>query len=122
MGISKEDLAEIKKELFKERHRILSEGDKTLGNGLQQSPDDLPDFADQSSFESDRNFLLRLRDRERRLLAKIDEALQRIEEGTFGICEECGKQIGIKRLKARPVVSMCIECKTKQEEEEKKFI
>ena len=93
-----------------------------MGNGLQQSPEDLPDFADQSSFESDRNFLLRLRDRERKLLAKIDEALQRINDGTFGICEECEKEIGIKRLKARPVVSLCIECKTKQEEEEKKFV
>ncbi|MGA1840626.1 MAG: RNA polymerase-binding protein DksA [bacterium] len=119
--MSKEDLSEIRKELLKERSRIISEGDKTLGIGLQQSPDDLPDFADQSSFESDRNFLLRLRDRERRLLAKIDDALQRIEDGSFGICEECGKDIGIKRLKARPVVTLCIECKTKQEEEEKKM-
>jgi len=122
MSITKEDLAEIKRVLLKERSRILSEGDKTLGNGLQQSPDDLPDFADQSSFESDRNFLLRLRDRERKLLAKIDDALQRIEDGSFGTCEECGKEIGLKRLKARPVVTLCIECKTKQEEEEKKFI
>ncbi|MBN2373568.1 RNA polymerase-binding protein DksA [bacterium] len=122
MSISKEDLAEIKNELLKERARIISEGDKTLGNGLQQSPEDLPDFADQSSFESDRNFILRLRDRERKLLAKIDEALQRINDGTFGICEMCEKEIGIKRLKARPVVSLCIECKTKQENEEKKFV
>ena len=121
MSISKEDLSEIRKELLKERSRIIYEGDKTLGIGLQQSPDDLPDFADQSSFESDRNFLLRLRDRERRLLTKIDDALQRIEDGSFGICEDCGKDIGIKRLKARPVVTLCIECKTKQEEEEKKM-
>lgn len=121
MSISKEDLAEIKKELLKERNRILTEGDKTLGIGLQQNPDDLPDFADQSSFESDRNFVLRLRDRERKLLAKIDEALQRIEDGSFGICEECGTEIGIKRLKARPVVTLCIECKTRQEEEERKL-
>ena len=122
MSISKENLADIKKDLIKERNRILSEGDKTLENGLQQSPENLPDFADQSSFESDRNFLLRLRDRERKLLTKIDEALQRIEDGTFGICEECDREIGIKRLKARPVVTLCIECKTKQEEEEKKYL
>ncbi len=121
MSISKEDLSEIKKELLKERSRIFPRVIK-LWIGLQQSPDDLPDFADQSSFESDRNFLLRLRDRERRLLAKIDDALQRIEEGTFGTCEECGKDIGLKRLKARPVVTLCIECKTKQEEEEKKML
>lgn len=121
MSITKEDLAEIKKSLLKERARIISEGDKTLGVGLQQSPDDLPDFADQSSFESDRNFVLRLRDRERKLLNKIDDALHKIEEGNFGICEDCGNEIGIKRLKARPVVTLCIECKTRQEEEEKKL-
>ncbi len=121
MSISKEDLAEIKSGLLKEKSRIISEGGKTLGNGLQQSQDDLPDFADQSSFESDRNFLLRLRDRERKLLAKIDDALQRIEDGTFGTCKGCDMEIGIKRLKARPVVTLCIECKTKQEEEEKKL-
>ena len=121
MSISKEDLAEIKGTLLKERSRIISEGDRTLGSGLQQSPDDLPDFADKSSFESDRNFLLRLRDRERKLLAKIDDALERIEDGTFGTCVECGTEIGIKRLKARPVVTLCIECKTKQEEEERKM-
>ena len=92
-----------------------------MGNGLQQSQDDLPDFADQSSFESDRNFILRLRDRERKLLSKIDDALDRIEKKTFGKCESCGKEIGIKRLKARPVGTLCIECKTRQEKEEKRF-
>ena len=107
MSISKKDLEEIKDVLLKERSRIISEADRTLGSGLQQSPDDLPDFADQSSFESDRNFLLRLRDRERKLLSKIDDALQKIEDGEFGICEECGKEIGIKRLKAWPVVTLC---------------
>ena len=63
--------------------------------------------------------MLRLRDRERLLLKKIDEAVERIDNGTFGICEECGNRIGVKRIGARPVTTLCIECKTRQEEEEK---
>ncbi|MCL6583456.1 MAG: RNA polymerase-binding protein DksA [bacterium] len=117
--ISAEDLAAIKKELLKERARILAAGDKTIEDGLQQNPEDLPDFADQSSFESDRNFMLRMRDRERKLLAKIDQALERIEDGTFGICDNCGEEIGLKRLIARPVVTLCVHCKELQEKQEK---
>jgi DnaK suppressor protein len=64
--------------------------------------------------------VLRIRDRERKLIFKIQEALTRIDEGTFGICEECGEEIGIERLKARPVTTLCIECKSSQEVEEKK--
>ena len=74
---------------------------------------------DQASAEIDRNFMLRLKGRERKLLKKIDQALEKIEGGTYGICEACGEEINIKRLKARPVTTMCIECKTEQEEEEK---
>jgi len=119
--ISAEDLAIIKKELLKERARILEAGDRTIENGLQQNPEDLPDFADQSSFESDRNFILRMRDRERKLLVKIDEALERMETGTFGICDKCGEEIGLKRLVARPVVTLCVQCKTLQEKQERFF-
>ncbi|OGW76209.1 MAG: hypothetical protein A3J72_07400 [Nitrospirae bacterium RIFCSPHIGHO2_02_FULL_40_19] len=76
-------------------------------------------MGDQATAETDRNFMLRLRDRERLLLKKIDEAVERIDNGTFGICEECGNRIGVKRIEARPVTTLCIECKTRQEEEEK---
>ena len=99
---------------------LLKEANKTVSE-MTDREENFPDPADRASMESDRNFELRIRDRERKLLAKIDEALQRIEEGTFGICEECGTDIGIKRLKARPVVTLCIECKTRQEEEERKM-
>jgi DnaK suppressor protein len=78
-----------------------------------------PDPVDRASLESDRNFLLRVRDRERKLMAKIQEALQRIDDGTFGICEECGCEISEGRLEARPVTTLCIECKEEQEREEK---
>jgi DnaK suppressor protein len=63
--------------------------------------------------------MLRLKEREQKLLKKIDEALDRIAQGTFGVCESCGGEIGFKRLKARPVTTLCIDCKTRQEEDEK---
>jgi DnaK suppressor protein len=76
------------------------------------------DPADRATMESDRAFTLRLRDRERMLIKKIQSAINRIENGTFGICDECGEDISIARLKARPVTKLCIDCKSKQEEEE----
>ena len=68
--------------------------------------------------ESDRNFTLRIRDRERKLIGKIREALERIDEGTFGTCDDCGEDISVKRLKARPVTTQCIDCKTEEEARE----
>ena len=75
--------------------------------------------ADRATAECDRNFLLTIRERERKLVIKIHEALQKIEEGNFGECEECGDDIGMERLKARPVTSLCIECKRRQEASER---
>jgi DnaK suppressor protein len=69
--------------------------------------------------ESDRNFLLRIKDRERKLIMKVKEALDRIDDGTFGICESCGRPISEKRLMARPVTTLCIECKTETEDQER---
>jgi len=77
------------------------------------------DPADRASQESDQFFTLRLRDRDRKLINKIKAALERIEDGTYGICEMCGEDISIPRLKARPVTTLCIQCKSKQEEDEK---
>ncbi len=99
-------------------NEILSEAEKTL-SGMTDNYSNYPDPTDRASVESDRNFELRIRDRERRLLAKIQEALARIEDGSFGICEECGEDISIKRIEARPVTTLCIDCKTKQEDYEK---
>jgi len=76
------------------------------------------DPADRATMESDRAFTLRLRDRERKLIKKIQSALQRIDDGTYGVCDECGDDISIPRLKARPVTKLCIQCKSKQETEE----
>jgi DnaK suppressor protein len=89
---------------------------------LEVPPSEQPDPTDQASFETDRNFELRLRDRDRKLVEKIKEALQRIEEGTYGVCEECGQPIGEKRLAARPVTTYCIECKEDAERRERRAV
>lgn len=77
-----------------------------------------PDMNDQATAEADQNFALRIKDRERKLIKKIDEALDRLSTRTYGICEGCGDEIPLKRLKARPVTTFCIACKTQQEQEE----
>lgn len=110
---------EIFRELLNERLKtILEEAEKTV-KGMTNDRDSFPDPTDRANLESDRNFLLRMRDRERKLIGKIKEALARIDDGTFGICEECGEDISEERLKARPMATLCIDCKTKAEEEEK---
>ena len=82
---------------------------------LRETTLDSSDFVDQAAMETDRSFRLRMRDREKKLMLKISQALTRIEEGTYGICEVCGGEISIKRLKARPVTTYCIDCKNKME-------
>ena len=117
--VEKEPFGDIRKELEKQKDAILAEAGVLLGTGLNPCNEALPDLGDQASAEADQNFTLRLREREQKLLKKIEEAIERINEGTFGSCESCGGEISVKRLKARPVTTLCIECKTKQEAEEK---
>jgi DnaK suppressor protein len=100
-------------------HALLEEAEKTVSGMGQEAEGDFPDPNDRASFESDRNFVLRIRDRERKLIAKVKEALARIDDGTFGICETCGKPISEKRLMARPVTTECIDCKTEAEKKER---
>ena len=97
---------------------LLSQANQTV-SGMTSNKENLPDPADRATLESDRNFTLRIRDRERKLIGKIKEALGRIDDGTYGICEECGEGISEARLKARPVTTLCIDCKKKQEMDEK---
>jgi DnaK suppressor protein len=110
-------IQEIKKMLIEQREKLLQEAESALNTLPEESA--FPDMGDQASVEVDRNFMLRLRGREQKLLKKIELAIEKIDNGTYGICEVCGCEIGIKRLEARPVTTMCIECKTEQEEEEK---
>ncbi len=92
-------------------------GDLTLED-MTDNNEMFADPADRATMESDRAFTLRIRDRERRLIKKIHDALLRMENGTYGDCESCGDDIGVARLKARPVTRLCINCKSRQEEDE----
>lgn len=100
---------------------LMEEATKTV-NDMTITEGEFPDPTDRASWESDRNFLLRIRERERKLITKIREALERIEEGTFGICELCGEEISEQRLEVRPVTTLCIKCKQEQEDLEKRGI
>lgn len=104
--------------LQEEMRALLEEAGKTVSE-MTADTTTFPDPNDRATQESDRTFELRIRDRERRLLNKIREALERIDEGTFGTCEMCGDQISEARLKARPVTTLCINCKIEQEKREK---
>jgi DnaK suppressor protein len=109
----------IKKKLIKQRQDLLTEAEHTLTSKISSEKESFPDPTDQAVAELDNNFVLRLRGREQKLLKKIDDAISRIDSGVYGVCESCGEQISMKRLEARPVTTLCIECKTRQEEEEK---
>ena len=112
-------LAKYRKLLLEEKQRILNNSKNALKNELALSPDDLPDETDLAASEVNQNLVFKLRDRERQLMQKIDEAMVRIEEGTFGTCADCEEPIEIRRLEARPVSTLCIACKEKQEHREK---
>ena len=115
----KKEQVDYFKELLEQRlQELLSNADGTVTE-MTVDVESFPDPTDRASLESDRNFTLRIRDRERKLIGKIKEALERIEDGTFGECEKCGGDISFKRLQARPVTTLCIECKKRQEASEK---
>ncbi len=116
--MKKAKLEEFRQLLQGQMDQLLREADKTVSE-MTDEKTNFPDPTDRASLESDRNFELRIRDRERKLISKIREALDRIEAGEFGECEDCGDMIGEARLKARPVTTLCIECKTEQERQEK---
>lgn len=113
----KERIEAIKKNLLKQKEQILADAGVTISNLPQNNS--YTEIGDIATQEIDRSFLLRLRDRERKLLKKIEKTIEKIENGTYGICESCGAEIPIERLEARPVTDLCIQCKTEQEEAEK---
>jgi DnaK suppressor protein len=112
-----EKYGDIRRDLERQRAVLLGEAGEVISN--RQDFEQFPDLSDQATAEMDQNFTLRLKEREQKLIKKIDEALERMATGTYGICERCGEVIPYKRLKARPVTTLCIECKTQQELEEK---
>jgi DnaK suppressor protein len=118
VGMKKKDLDFFKGYLTERLEELLNQADDTVSD-MTDTNENFPDPTDRASLEADRNFMLRIRDREHKLIKKIRSALDRIENGTFGICDSCGEDISIQRLKARPVTTQCIECKTKEEALEK---
>ena len=102
------------------REDILKEAKETLLH-LQEENQNHPDLADRASSETDRAIELRARDRQRKLIAKIDEALARIEDGTYGYCEETGEPIALKRLEARPIATLTIEAQERHERRERVY-
>lgn len=116
--MKKKDIEYFKEFLNNRLEELLSHADNTV-SGMTAPKENFPDPTDRASLEADRNFMLRIRDRENKLIKKIKKALDRIDSGTFGICEKCGEEISVKRLMARPVTTLCIDCKTKEEAFEK---
>lgn len=109
------DLLYFKNLLTEMAKDILQRGDATV-ESFQNDAMDYADPTDRATAESDREFLLALRQREHSMLRKIREALERIADGSYGECEECGEDIALARLKARPVTTLCIHCKQRQEQ------
>lgn len=119
--MKKKDLERFKERLEAQKKQIIESSKKVLEQDLNVSKDDLPDEIDLASSELSKSLTLRLNDRERALLPKIEKALQKIASGEYGICEECGEDIGIGRLEVRPFASLCIKCKEEEEHNEKLY-
>ena len=112
--MSELQLEYFRQKLLRWRAELLQESSETL-NHLQAESLHQPDLTDRASMETDRALELRTRDRERKLISKIDAALQRIEDGTYGFCEETSEPIGIRRLEARPIATLSLEAQERHE-------
>ena len=116
--MNERQLEYFKQKLFNWKEDILRESRETLSH-LQTDTENHPDLADRASSETDRALELRTRDRQRKLISKIDEALRRIEEGIYGFCEETGEPIGLARLEARPIATLSLEAQERHERRER---
>jgi DnaK suppressor protein len=119
--LNSKDIKRFRKMLEESKKALLMNARKTLMEESNFDTDDLPDEIDLASSEYTQSMIFRLRDREKFLLKKIERALQRMDAGTFGICERCEDEISAKRLEARPVTTLCIRCKEEQEKKEKSY-
>ena len=116
----KREIEKFRKILARQRVELDKHAKSAVGGEIHLDPDDFPDEIDSASSEMSLAFQGRLRERERGLLTKVEGALKKLEAGIFGECESCGEDIGLKRLEARPVAELCIECKSEQEQLERK--
>ncbi|MBI5500860.1 MAG: TraR/DksA C4-type zinc finger protein [Deltaproteobacteria bacterium] len=119
--LNRAELKEMRKILEDRRQEVMRNAQKTLGEGIRLDAAELPDDMDLASSEYLQYFNLRLRGREKTYLEKIERAIQRIDSGSFGQCDECGEPIGLERLRVRPEATLCIRCKEAQEREEQQF-
>jgi DnaK suppressor protein len=120
-ALKKKDLKRFREILEEKKEEILRNAKRTLNEDMTLDADDMPDEMDLASSEYLQSFTFRLRGREKTFLKKIERALAKIDEGTFGICEECEEPISTKRLEARPETTLCIRCKEDQERIEKAY-
>jgi len=120
-SVNKQQLKKFKQLLTEKRDEIVKKAKQTLEEDMALDANDLPDEMDLASSEYLQSFTFRLRGREKVFLDKIDKALRKIEDGSFGTCEECGEEISVKRLEARPETTLCIRCKEDQERMERDY-
>ena len=113
--MKKSEQKKFMKVLQESRQKLIENAKRALTGDVHLDPNDFPDEIDTASSESGLAFIGRLRERERVLIQKIDTALQKIEDGTYGVCASCEEDIGLERLQARPVADLCIDCKSQQE-------
>lgn len=118
--MNNKQLEYFRQKLCQWRANLLDESNNTLIH-LQEESGTSPDFADRASTETDRSIELRTRDRERKLISKINAALKRVEDGTYGFCEETGDPISIRRLEARPIATLSIDAQERHERREKVY-
>jgi DnaK suppressor protein len=115
----KRELGQYRSLLQHQLAELIGQGEAVVRQMVSKDAEEIPDPNDRGTVESERNWALRLGDRDRKLAAKIEAALDRLERGTFGTCETCGKPIAAARLKVRPVTTLCIACKTESERGER---
>ncbi|MBE7479666.1 MAG: TraR/DksA C4-type zinc finger protein [Polyangiaceae bacterium] len=119
--MTKAQLKKFKELLDEKRMEIIRKAQQTLDEDMTLDANDLPDEMDLASSEYLQSFTFRLRGREKAFLDKIQKALEKIDSGSFGVCDDCGERISVKRLEARPETTLCIRCKEDQERVEKDF-
>jgi DnaK suppressor protein len=119
--MNKTQLKKFRTLLEEKRDEIVRRAQQTLSEDMALDSNELPDEMDLASTEYLQSFTFRLRGREKSFLSKIQKAIEKIDQGDFGNCEECGEEISLKRLEARPETTLCIRCKEEQEREEKDF-
>lgn len=120
--MNEDQLEAFRQLLLEKRESVVKRARETIEKDMQLDVADLPDEMDLASSEYMQAFTFRLRGRERAFLQKIEKALQKIETGEFGECEDCGEMIGLRRLEARPETELCIQCKEEQERQEREYL